>query len=57
MIYKDLDFDPGQLLPVTLVAEFPSVLVVPPSLPVNTLAEFVAYAKANRGKLNYGGSP
>ena len=56
VIYKDLDFDPGQLLPVALVAEFPSVLVVPPSLPVNTLAEFVAYAKANRGKLNYGGS-
>jgi tripartite-type tricarboxylate transporter receptor subunit TctC len=56
VIYKDLDFDPNQLLPVALVAEFPSVLVVPPSLPVNTLAEFVAYAKANRGKLNYGGS-
>jgi tripartite-type tricarboxylate transporter receptor subunit TctC len=56
VIYKDLDFDPGQLVPVALVAEFPSVLVVPPSLPVNTLAEFVAYAKANRGKLNYGGS-
>ncbi|MBX9823809.1 MAG: tripartite tricarboxylate transporter substrate binding protein [Xanthobacteraceae bacterium] len=56
VIYKDLDFDPTQLLPVALVAEFPSVLVVPPSLPVHTLAEFVAYAKANRGKLNYGGS-
>ena len=56
VIYKDLDFDPGQLVPVALVAEFPSVLVVPPSLPVNTFAEFVAYAKANRGKLNYGGS-
>jgi tripartite-type tricarboxylate transporter receptor subunit TctC len=56
VIYKDLDFDPKQLVPVALVAEFPSVLVVPPSLPVNTLAEFVAYAKANRGKLNYGGS-
>jgi tripartite-type tricarboxylate transporter receptor subunit TctC len=57
VIYKDLDFDPKQLMPVALVAEFPSVLVVPPGLPVNTLAEFVAYAKANRGKLNYGGSP
>jgi tripartite-type tricarboxylate transporter receptor subunit TctC len=56
VLYKDLDFDPKQLVPVALVAEFPSVLVVPPDLPVNTLAEFVAYAKANRGKLNYGGS-
>ena len=56
VLYKDLDFDPKQLVPVALVAEFPSVLVIPPSLPVNTLAEFIAYAKANRGKLNYGGS-
>src|ERR1044071_6003995 len=56
VVYKDLDFDPQRLVPVALVAEFPSVLVVPPSLPVNTVAEFVAYAKANRGKLNYGGS-
>ena len=56
VIYKDLDFDPRQLLPVALVAEFPSVLAIPPSLPVNTMAEFATYAKANRGKLNYGGS-
>jgi tripartite-type tricarboxylate transporter receptor subunit TctC len=56
VLYKDLDFDPNTLVPVAFVAEFPSVLVVPPSLPVNTLAEFIAYAKANRGTLNYGGS-
>jgi tripartite-type tricarboxylate transporter receptor subunit TctC len=56
VLYKDLDFDPKSLVPVALVAEFPSVLVVPPSLPVKTVAEFIAYAKANRGKLNYGGS-
>jgi tripartite-type tricarboxylate transporter receptor subunit TctC len=51
-----LDYDPNTLVPVALVAEFPSVLVVPPSLPVNTLAEFIAYARAHRGELNYGGS-
>lgn len=56
MLYKDLDFDPKTLVPVALIAEFPSVLVIPPSLPVNNLKEFVAYAKANRGKLNFGGS-
>jgi tripartite-type tricarboxylate transporter receptor subunit TctC len=56
VLYKDLDFDPKTLVPVALVAEFPSVLVIPPSLPVNNVAEFIAYAKANRGKLNYGGS-
>lgn len=56
VLYKDLDFDPKTLVPVAFVAEFPSVLVVPPSLPVKTLAEFIAYAKSNRGKLNFGGS-
>ena len=56
VLYKDLDFDPNTLVPVALVAEFPSLLVIPPSLPVRTVAEFIAYAKANRGKINYGGS-
>ena len=56
VLYKDLDFDPKLLVPVALVAEFPSVMVIPPSLPVQTMAEFIAYAKANRGTLNYGGS-
>lgn len=56
VLYKDLDFDPKALVPVAMVAEFPSVMVIPPSLPANTMAEFIAYAKANRGKLNYGGS-
>jgi tripartite-type tricarboxylate transporter receptor subunit TctC len=56
VLYKDLDFDPKALVPVALVAEFPSVMVIPTSLPASTMAEFIAYAKANRGKLNYGGS-
>jgi tripartite-type tricarboxylate transporter receptor subunit TctC len=40
--------------PIAMVGGTPNVLVVPPSLPVTTLAEFVAYAKANPGKLSYG---
>jgi len=40
--------------PVAMVGGTPNVLVVPPSLPVTTLAEFVAYARANPGKLSYG---
>ena len=39
--------------PITLVASAPSVLVVHPSVPVHTIAEFAAYARANPGKLNY----
>ncbi len=56
VLYKDIEYDPKALVPVALVAEFPSVLVIPPSLSVKTIAEFAAYAKANRGKENYGGS-
>jgi tripartite-type tricarboxylate transporter receptor subunit TctC len=40
--------------PVSIVAESPSVLVVHPSIPAATMKEFVAYAKANPGKMNYG---
>ncbi len=39
---------------IAMVGGTPNVLVVPPSLPVKTLQEFVAYAKANKGKLSYG---
>src|SRR5436305_6546886 len=39
---------------VTLVVRVPEVLVVHPSLPVSSLAELVAYAKANSGKVNFG---
>jgi tripartite-type tricarboxylate transporter receptor subunit TctC len=42
--------------PVAMVGGTPNVLVVPPTLPVATLQEFVAYAKANPGKLSYGSS-
>ena len=37
-----------------MVGGTPNVLVVQPSLPVNTLAEFIDYAKENPGKLSYG---
>jgi len=42
--------------PIAMVAGTPNVLVVSPELPVKTLAEFIAYAKANKGKLSYGSS-
>jgi tripartite-type tricarboxylate transporter receptor subunit TctC len=40
--------------PIAMVGGTPNVLVVPPSVPVNTLREFIQYAKANPGKLSYG---
>lgn len=42
--------------PITLVAEFPTVLLVHPSVPAATPAELVAYARQNPGKLNYSSS-
>jgi tripartite-type tricarboxylate transporter receptor subunit TctC len=40
--------------PIGMVGGTPNVLVVPPSLPVKSLSEFIAYAKANKDKLSYG---
>ena len=44
------------LIPVGLVARFPIVLVVNPSLPVTSVSGLIAYAKANPGKLSYSSS-
>ncbi|MGO4304478.1 Bug family tripartite tricarboxylate transporter substrate binding protein [Cupriavidus sp. RAF12] len=53
-LYKRLNYDPlTDLMPVVQIADVPNVLVVHPSLPVKSFEEFVAYAKANPGKLNY----
>jgi len=52
---RSLSFDLlKQIVPVAGSAYGPSVMVVNPSLPVTTVAEFIAYAKANPGKINMG---
>jgi tripartite-type tricarboxylate transporter receptor subunit TctC len=56
-LYKKLGFDPAKdFAPITLVAQNPLVFLVRPSLPVKDLRDFVEYAKANPGKVNYGSS-
>src|SRR5258705_135206 len=52
----NLDYDPKAFAPVALVSLLPHVMVVPASLPVKTLGEFIAHAKENPGKLNFGAS-
>jgi tripartite-type tricarboxylate transporter receptor subunit TctC len=55
-LYKELDFDAEKdFAPVAAIASDSMVLVVNPNLPVKTLAELVAYAKGNPGKLSSGG--
>ncbi len=55
LVYKTLPFDPlKDLAPVSLLAESQTALVVHPSLPVQSVAELIAFAKANPAKLNYG---
>ena len=54
-VFRDMKFDPlADFAPVSLIAEVPLILQVHPSLPAHTLGEFIAHAKANPGKLNYG---
>jgi len=54
-LYPNLDYDPVKsFVPVAMLAHTPQVLVVAPSVPAATVQEFVAHAKANPGKLNFG---
>jgi tripartite-type tricarboxylate transporter receptor subunit TctC len=52
-LFKSLNYDPTALLPVSLLTSVPLALVVRPSFPANDFHEFLTYAKANPGKLNY----
>ena len=54
-LYRKLGWDAVKdFAPVSLVATVPNILVVNNSLPVRSVKELIAYAKANAGKLNYG---
>jgi tripartite-type tricarboxylate transporter receptor subunit TctC len=53
MIVKNAGYDAASFAPIALIAETPQVLVINPQLPFKSVAELVAYAKANPGKLNY----
>jgi tripartite-type tricarboxylate transporter receptor subunit TctC len=56
-LYKKLPYDHiKDFAPVSLIGTVPNVLVVHPSVPAKTFAEFISYAKANPGKINYGSS-
>ncbi len=57
LLYSKLPYDPKRdFAPVTRVLDGPMLFVVNPGIPVNNMKEFIAYAKAQQGKLNYGSS-
>src|SRR5580704_8032087 len=53
-LYDKLSFDLiRDIAPVSGLVQLPLAIVINPSVPAQTLAEFIAYAKANPGKINY----
>jgi tripartite-type tricarboxylate transporter receptor subunit TctC len=53
-LYRSIGYDPiADFAPVTLVSVQPCVMVVPNSSPAHSVAEFIAYAKANKGKITF----
>ena len=54
-MYKNMPFDPDKdLVPITNVATGPQLIAVATTVPAKDLREFIAYAKANPGRVNYG---
>lgn len=53
-IYKKLPFDPEKdLIPISMIGTTPNVLVVNPAVPAKSVTEYIAWAKAGGGKINY----
>ncbi|MDX3904466.1 MAG: tripartite tricarboxylate transporter substrate binding protein [Pigmentiphaga sp.] len=52
-LYRQLAYDPAQMVPVSIIAANPNVLLVHPKVPAKSLKELIAYAKAHPGKLNF----
>jgi tripartite-type tricarboxylate transporter receptor subunit TctC len=54
VMYKKLNFDPAAFEPLAIMTSIPNTLTVRLDLPATSVAELIAYAKANPGKLNFG---
>ena len=55
LLYKKLNYDPAKdFRMLAVITDLPVIMEVNPSVPATTVAEFVAYAKQNPGKLNFG---
>jgi tripartite-type tricarboxylate transporter receptor subunit TctC len=55
VLYKKLSYDPARELKILgILSDVPMIMIIHPSVPAKTIAEFVDYAKKNPGKLNFG---
>jgi tripartite-type tricarboxylate transporter receptor subunit TctC len=54
VLYKKLAFDPSAFEPLAIMTTIPNTLVVRADFPASSVAELIAYAKANPGKVNFG---
>ena len=53
LLYEKMNFDPTRFEPIAIMTLIPNVLLVRPDFPAKTAQEFIAYARANPGKINY----
>ena len=51
-LYKSLNYTPAELIPVAIMSHVPNVVLVRKDFPAKSVAELIAYAKANPGKIN-----
>jgi tripartite-type tricarboxylate transporter receptor subunit TctC len=55
-LYGSVNYEVADFAPVSLICVFPNLMAVPNSSPAKSVQEFIAYAKANRGRVTYGSS-
>jgi tripartite-type tricarboxylate transporter receptor subunit TctC len=53
MLYKNISFDPSRFMPVAVMTTIPNTLMVRADFPAKNVQEFIAYARANPGRLSY----
>ena len=56
-LFRSIPYDPiADLAPVSLLCEYPNIMAVPVSSPAHSVAEFIAFANANKGKVTFASS-